>query len=268
MTTLSAAYNRTSAHDIATPVFICLLGPFRLFKEGSLLFSNSHKAELLLSTLALQPKRAATRSYLLDTLWPDANPRLSGSLLRTLLCKLRQAFNGVLGGQPLVMRDNDLFHLNFDAGVGIDVTEFETRVWQGDQALRGNDGSRAMRHYAEALDLYRGDLLTNSFAEVEIERERLRSLYTRALGQLTCHTFQRNDYAACLNYAFKLLGSNPFQEDAHRTIMSCYARQNQRGQALNQFQLCRNLLKAEFKIEPERETLALYEQLRLEPERV
>jgi DNA-binding SARP family transcriptional activator len=259
--TYDKAYEKTQPHSPSVPVFICLLGPFRLFKQGDLLFNNSQKAELLLSTLALQPKRVATRAFLLDTLWPDTDPGVSGPLLRGLLCKLRQAFNGVLGGQPLVMREDDRFRLNLSAGVGIDVTEFETAVLRGDQAQRTRDDVKTERHYAHALELYRGDLLAHSFMEAEIERERLRGLYLRALSYLTQDRFRKGDYVTCLNYAYQMLISNPLHEEAHRTAMRCYVRRNERGEALRQFQLCRNMLRTELNIMPERETLTLYQQI-------
>lgn len=261
VTVNAVAFGSEQADRTSAPVFICLLGSFRLFKHGKLLLTNNQKARLLLSTLALQPCQTTTRSYLLETVWPGIDPRLSGPQLRGVLFKLRRAFQTVLGEQPLILRECDDYQLNMGAGIGIDAAEFEAYIKRGDRARYVAAEGQAIRCYASALDLYHGDLLINSTTEIEIERERLRGLYLRALNHLANYGFVQKDYIACLDYAYKMLMSNPFYEEAHRIIMRCYARQRERGQALRQFQLCRDRLKAEFNIDPERETLMLYQSI-------
>ena len=252
----------------AVPVLICLLVQFQVMGRGGVLRNNSQKAEQLLSTLALSPHQATARSFLLDVLWPDTNSVQSGVLLRGLLHKVRLWFAGLLNGQPLVVRDEDTFRLNLDAGVRVDMMEFERHVACGDQAVRWNKEAEALQHYADAAHLYRGDLLAYSCADVEIERERLRGLYLRATGHLAHQHFSDGDFLKAIDYAQRMLRTNPFHEDAHRVIMRSYARRNERGQALRQFQLCQSMLYSEFNIQPELETLALYELIRLHPARV
>ena len=261
--TILATTGVNTIFSTRAPVFICLLGPFRLFKEGVPVLNNSRKVEQLLGILGLQCKQTITRSVLLEALWPGIDPDMSGPQLRGLLFKLRQVFGGVLGGATPIVRDNNSYRLNLDAGIGIDISEFELCVFKGDQAVRSGNQARAMHQYTAAIDLYRGDLLTATCVEVEIERERLRSLYMRALDQLVRHSLCLKDSVSCLNYAYRILASDPFNEQTHRAIMQCHAQDDHKSEALRQFQVCVQILKKELDIEPEQETLALYGQIRL-----
>ena len=258
----------SDVHALATPVLICLLGRFQVMVGGKVLRKSGHKAEQLLSTLALSHRQAVTRSFLLDELWPDVDSLQSGVLLRGLLHKVRGWFAELLNGQLVVVRDEDAFRLNLDAGVSVDMSEFERYVACGDRSARSNKVAEAMQHYADAAQLYRGDLLAYSCADVEIERERLRGLYLRATSHLAHQHFSDGDFLGAIDYAQRMLRTNPFREDAHRVIMRSYTRRNERGQSLRQFQLCQSVLCSEFNIKPELETLALYEQIRLHPAQV
>jgi len=62
-----------------------------------------------------------------------------------------------------------------------------------------------------------------------------------------------------------VLQHDPCREDAHRLIMRCYLRRDQRAQALHQFRVCQSILSAEFDAAPEPVTVALFEQIRLDP---
>jgi hypothetical protein len=50
--------------------------------------------------------------------------------------------------------------------------------------------------------------------------------------------------------------------------MRCYVRQGQRAAALHQYQVCRAILHREFDTAPEPATVALYNQVRHDPENI
>ena len=55
------------------------------------------------------------------------------------------------------------------------------------------------------------------------------------------------------------------REDAHRTLMCCYAFLGERVQAMRQYLLCERLLQETFDAVPEPATRELYDRLRLSP---
>jgi DNA-binding SARP family transcriptional activator len=101
-----------------------------------------------------------------------------------------------------------------------------------------------------------------------VERERLRVRYLTLLARLADVHFSQGEYDACLGLAWRLLGHDPCREDAHRLVMQCYTRLGERAHALHQYRLCADILRAEFDAAPEAATLALFDQIRLSPERV
>lgn len=75
-------------------------------------------------------------------------------------------------------------------------------------------------------------------------------------------------YHEALQHAMGLLYADPCREDAHRMVMRCYVRDGQRAQALRHFQTCRVILRREFEADPEPATVALFEAIRVDPQRV
>jgi len=80
------------------------------------------------------------------------------------------------------------------------------------------------------------------------------------------HAYRAADYTLCLEYAWRLLSSDPCREDAHRMIMRCYVRFGQRAEALHHYRVCESILRAEFDTVPEPATTALFEQIRRDPD--
>ena len=98
-----------------------------------------------------------------------------------------------------------------------------------------------------------------------IERERLRAMHLNLLAYLADDRFAAGDYQGCLEMAGRLLDGDPCREDAHRLVMRCHVRRGERAQALRQYLLCQQILRAEFDAAPEPATDALFEQARLDP---
>lgn len=133
----------------------------------------------------------------------------------------------------------DLLVLLPDAEVSIDAERFEK---DGRAALASSAG------VAEALALYRGDLLPDDRFAVWAEghRDRLRTLYLRLLKA-----------AARWDDVVK---AEPMDEDAHRAIMVRALEAGDRQGAIRQFEgLCR-LLRADLGVGPGAATVAVYEK--------
>ena len=90
-------------------------------------------------------------------------------------------------------------------------------------------------------------------------------MYHTILAWLAEHHFSRSEYATSIEYAVRLLSSDPTREDAHRIAMRSYMRRGERAQALRQYRLCERMLLSEFDAQPEPATVALFERLRHDP---
>ena len=249
------------------PVEVRLLGSFALLKSGRPVHSRAgSKTEALLSTLALGWKDGVHRDTLLCTLWPDSDTALASQSLHTLVYSLHSLLGDVMGGAAPVINMGGAYRLNREAGVGVDLAQFEAWARYGDRLRRALDLAGACAAYSHAVSLYRGDLNCGTDLSAVIERERLRALYLTVCARLASFYASQGDASAALTHALRVLQCDPCREDAHRLAMQSYVRLGERAQALRQYRLCERILHAEFDMAPEQETVALFERIRLAPE--
>jgi DNA-binding SARP family transcriptional activator len=260
---------RNDVHTSDSPVLICLLGGFRLLTRGQPVVSRSGgKLEELLSSVALSDVHGLSRERLLARLWPNSDMRLAAQSLNTLIYNLHRLLGKEIGGQMPVVGASGVYRLNRDAGIDVDVSRFDRLTRRvGQHWLDANSSDcGALDAYLRALEVYRGDLCVgNDDVAVVMERERLRVRYHGVLCELVDYHARQHEYEACLERVHQLLRSDPCREDAHRWAIRCYVRLGQRAQALHQFRVCEQVLRAEYDAAPEPATVALFEQVRLDP---
>ena len=94
-----------------------------------------------------------------------------------------------------------------------------------------------------------------------MEQERLRGLVVQALQDLVAYHLEAGAYEAALLHARRLLELDPLLEVAHRGVMLALAYSGQRSTALAQYETCRAILQEELGVEPEAETVTLYQRI-------
>ncbi|WP_173079504.1 AfsR/SARP family transcriptional regulator [Phytohabitans rumicis] len=225
--------------------------------------------ESLLCALALGRRQSASRDTLLDAVWPEGEPgRRTNQSLNTLVHDLRRILADALSGRSPVLRTDDGYRLNLAAGIAVDTVRFDHHIAAAADRLAAGDEVAALAHYEQAVMLYRGDLCSGGDLRLLIERERLRAQYLNTLAHLADHAFATRRYDTALRHAQQLLTYDPCREDAHRVVMRCFARLGQRSAGMQQYRLCRSVLREAFQAVPERATDELFDRLRLEPDRV
>ncbi|MDQ2996829.1 MAG: bacterial transcriptional activator domain-containing protein, partial [Chloroflexota bacterium] len=86
--------------------------------------------------------------------------------------------------------------------------------------------------------------------------------YLSALQRLLAADQAQQAYDLALQSALRLAQADPLREEAHRALMRLYHLLGRTDDALRAFAHCRGLLDTELGVEPEAETLSLYEELR------
>ena len=248
------------------PVLICLLGGFHVMKAGHpLVLRNADKTRLLLSSLALRDHFRLSREILMQALWPMAEASLASHSLNSLVHNVHKLLSDAIGGAKPVFYADGYYHLNVEAGIGVDIAWFDALVQEGHRHERASQQAAGASSYEQAIHLYRGDLCSVPDAQSLMVCEVLRAQYLRLLVKLADHYFDERNYTNCLSYAGRLLSEDPCREDAHRLMMRCYVRLGERAQALRQYRVCESVLRAEFDADPELATQELYQQIRLHP---
>ena len=260
-----ASVNPLSA-TAAAPIQVCLFGGLTLLKKGRpVSLRGGARSEALLLSLALEERRGVSRERLLSQVWPESDAALAVQSLHSLVHSLHRLLSDEINGAMPIVHAGEIYRLNVEAGMAVDITTFDALARRGDQHWHAGAWSAAGESYKEAIALYRGDLHACTDDSAVVERERLRALYLVMLGRLADTARRENDYSSALEYASLVLRYDAGREDAHRTLMCCYARLGQRVQALRQYQLCERLLRQTFDAVPEPSTRALFDRLRLDP---
>jgi DNA-binding SARP family transcriptional activator/dipeptidyl aminopeptidase/acylaminoacyl peptidase len=218
-----------------------------------------------LHSLLAQPKRIALLAYLCiahprgfhrrDTLlglfWPDADQEHARTSLRKSLHLLRRA----LGDDAIVSRGDEEVAVDFQR-VSCDVAVFEESI-------------KAERP-AEALELYRGDLLAGFFIDeapefehwLHSERTRMRASAARTSLTLSDQLEDSGDFADAITWARRSLELSDTDEHALRRVIELQYRAGDRAGAIKAYDTFVRRLAAEYQTEPSLELSSLIERIR------
>jgi DNA-binding SARP family transcriptional activator len=213
-----------------------------------------------------QPKRLALLAYLaiatpagfhrrdtmLSLFWPEMDQERARRALRQAVHFLRST----LGADVVQTRGGE------DIGLASDALWCDVRAF---------DDALARGALAEALELYRGDLLEGFFISdassdfeewLEKERVRLRQRATTAAWSLSDQSAAAGRGAQAAEWARWAAARAPDDERAQRRLMTLLDRQGDRTGALRVYEQLAQRAQAEFEAEPSAESRALVASIR------
>jgi DNA-binding SARP family transcriptional activator len=242
---------------MGTPVLrIRLLGECDLrYGEAPLPPLESARAWSLLAYLLLHREAPQSRQRLAFLLWPDSTESQARTNLRHVLHNLRRALPAPdrfleVTQQTLQWRE--------DAPFWLDAAAFEDALSRGEGAA----GEASLTALREAVEIYTGDLLEESYDEwIFPEREQLRQRYLQTLERLIDALEARELYAQAIPYAERLLRHDPLHEETYRLLMRLHDGRGDRARALRVYHVCAATLDRELGVEPSAPTREAYEAL-------
>lgn len=236
--------------------------------ETTLPLPGSTAARSLLAYLLFYRDHPHPRSVLAGQWWPDLPESRARRALSQALWHIRRIL------PDLLQADGDTLYIPPDAQVWVDVAEFQSLLeahlpfsFPERSEIIADDPDfvrfqAALTGLNRAVQLYRGDLLEGLYDDwVLLERERLHEMYLQALEALSHLESAMGHHASALESALALTRADPLREAGHRQVMRLYARLGRPEAALQQFAICREILKAELGLEPTPETKALAQRI-------
>jgi DNA-binding SARP family transcriptional activator len=204
----------------------------------------------LLAYLLLNRAAPVPRRTIAETLWPDYAEEDARANLRRHLSYLQQLLPPAPPDRPWLLADAGRAQWNPAAEFQLDVAEFERLA--------------AIPHrLGDAVAAYGGDLLDGVDEEwLRPERERLRAAFVHALSAHAASLRAAGEHAAAIAAAQRLLGADPWREDALRTLMALRYETGDRAGALAEYERFARALREELGTQPMAETAALYESIR------
>lgn len=258
---------RTSNHnnEDTAKLDVYFLGIFRVYRDGELIDCLSKsRAKQLLKYLILNRTKAIPKEVLMDRFWPDHDQNSARNNLNVAVYCLRQALKNEHSNLVHVLFQDGCYCVNHNLEIQVDTEVFELHVKAAERLEVQHKTAEAIEEYKLAETLYQGEFLSEDlYDDWSLElREYYKSLYVKLLGKLSDFYYQQQALEDCIAVNRKITTVEIGDEHAHRRLMDCFARLNQRHLALRQYQLCTEALAKEFDLKPSQETIALYKQIR------
>ncbi len=252
---------------------IKLLGTFQAELDGEVLAGfRSDKTRALLAYLAVENTRPHRRDWLASLLWGNYDDRAARRSLSSALANLRQLLSPLEGIAALDASRSDVWLQASPDLVAVDVSRLRAQLDR-----TASHAHRSLVHcdacserLAEAVDIYAGSFLPGmafddcpAFDEWQrTQQESLHQQVLEALDVLTTRHLAAGRFGPAEYFARRQLSLQPWHEAAHRQLMLALASSGQRNAALAQYDQCRTVLAADLDVEPEPETVALYQRIR------
>ena len=238
-------------------------GPVRVKHAGEEREISLSKGKALLAYLMVTA-RPHSRERLAAMLWPESDGSRARASLRRVLYHLNQN-----AGEELLVTTGDTIGRNPHAALWVDVEVFRQRVAPC-LDVENSLTDACVKDLEEAAALCQGEFLAGftlpdspGFDEWQFfEREALRSDLARVLMRLAEAYEMANNWDAAIRASRRWLALDPLHEPAHRHLMQLYALSGQQAAAVRQHEECVRILDEELGVEPEAETIALFEQIR------
>jgi adenylate cyclase len=245
---------------------IRLLGPMQVtLDDQAVTRFETEKARALLAYLAVEADRPHSRECLAEMLWPGRAEGAAGANLRHTLTGLRRVIGDTSAAPPLLLITRQTIQFNCASDAWVDVGAFLALL----RTVRLAE-QPSVPSLEEAVGWRRGAFLQDisladcaAFEEwLLLTRERLSRLELDALHRLATSYEQLGQQDRALQYAWRQVELEPWDEPAQRQVMRLLALTGQRSAALAQYEACRAALADELGVEPEAETTQLYQWIR------
>ena len=254
---------------------INLLGPLQVILGEETAVFRTDAQRVLLAYLAAQQGRPQRRDTLAGLLSPDRTNKEALTYLRNRLARLRNTIGDDTAVPPWLDIDRKQIALRSGDDIIVDVIQFEEHLsaveTHNHRQLAGCP--TCLARLETAVNLVRGELLAGlNFpsdtweAWLTNQREHIHQRALEAMTWLRDAQMILGEWTAVLDIAQRQLSLEPWLESAHRAIMQAYHHLGDRNAALAQFTQCEQQLWDELGVEPETETITLFEQIKADEE--
>ncbi|MFH8800111.1 BTAD domain-containing putative transcriptional regulator [Streptomyces sp. NPDC017936] len=225
-----------------------------------------HGTRLLLTALAWAPNTFVSDEALIERVWPERRPQHPRDALYIQATRLRKALRPEGPAGP----DGDGFELSRRRGgyvlaideERVDTARFRALVRRAQHAVRAGETGTALGLYGRALDLWRGEPLSDvRTAWAESARVALRREHREALVGSTELYLRSGRHEECLPQLHWLAEMHPFDEKVTGLLMLALYRGGRQADALDCFRTLRLRMTDLLGCEPGPELRALHERI-------
>jgi LuxR family maltose regulon positive regulatory protein len=194
------------------------------------------------------------REQITDVLWPDLPPAKAKSTFHSTVYRLRRATHMEILAFD---RSSGIYELNPEVHYWYDVEEFEKLL-----KVAPKSGESRTEALQQAIALYRGEYMEGFYSDWCLPKRRnLEEQYLSALSKLAHRCMDEGSYDQALELCEKALQKDSYNEEMYRLMMRCHSLLGQPSRVTHVYQRCATVLHEELGVEPDAETVALYQDL-------
>ncbi|WP_078944522.1 BTAD domain-containing putative transcriptional regulator [Streptomyces flavochromogenes] len=237
------------------PLVLRILGRLSATRGAAELLTGTPKQRTLLGLLALQAHQVVERDEIIEVLWDGELPDTFGQLIHTYISRIRlmlEAHTLPGTGRTAVLRRGGGYELRIEGDSRLDILEFGRLTHEAARARAGDDPVHEQALLAEALRLWRGQLLEGAPPRLAghtaaVEHARLRVASALRLADLA---LARGQYEEVLAQLGPIARHEVLHEGLHARLLSALAGSGRRAEALELFAAVDRRLRVESGIEP------------------
>jgi len=218
-------------------IAISSLGVFGVWRGGEVVPAGewqSRKARDLLKILVCRRGRPITRDGLIETLWPEQDPRKTSNRLSVALSTVRAVLDPKrqFEAQQFIRSDRYAVRLERD-NLSIDVEEFLEDAQTGLTLRRAGRHDVARRLLERAEAAYAGDFLEEDLYEdwAVLLREEARAAYVAVTSALAQLARRDGDPEEAIRLRMRVLALDPYDEATHLAIVASLGALGHHGNA-------------------------------------
>lgn len=231
------AYGAPSAHEVELGLALRCLGVFRVFRDGHPVPATawqSKKARTLLKILVARRGRSTPRELLMEQLWPDEDPVKLSNRLSVALATVRAVLDPDkrYAADHYITADRDAMRLDLQQ-VAVDVEDFLACAGSGLTLVRQGRPAEGAPALTKAAAMYAGDFLEEDTYEhwASDLRDQTRATYITVVRTLAEISVDARQGDAAIGHYLHLLAKDPWDEDAHLSIVRSLETAGRHGEA-------------------------------------
>ncbi|MBD5604254.1 MAG: hypothetical protein IAI48_04085, partial [Candidatus Eremiobacteraeota bacterium] len=207
-------------------------------------FAKRSTTLAMIAYLVLRRGQSISRESLAFVLFPESDETAALAELRRYLYLAAKALPE-RAGEPWIVADSETVRWNERDDAFVDVLAFERLAADPETHLA-------------AIELYAGDLLEDVYDDWVLgERERLRARYLTILTASIERRRARRAFGPAIELATRLLASDPWREDALRSLVAIRYESGDTAGALAEYDRFAKRLRDDLGIAPMAETVAV-----------
>jgi DNA-binding SARP family transcriptional activator len=238
-----------------------VLGPLEVLRDGREVPVRAGKQRVVLAALLLRANQVVSTEDLFEHLWGERPPNGARNTLRAYVMRLRRALSaeGVTG---VIETRPPGYHVHV-ADHSLDLRRFDDLVKQSLAAADNDDMADELRCLRQALELWRGPVLSN-VDSAALHRDLVPALKERRLNvlqrrfDLELRLGGTDEVIAELQ---KLTATQPLRERFWAQLMLGLYRAGRQAEALGVYRRMRSLFADELGIEPGEEVRDLHQAI-------